>query len=207
MLFFHAWLLCQGALAMAATGTPQILVLGDSLSAGYGIDQRKAWVSLLQQRLVDEGLDYRVINISSSGETSAGGLGRLDSALTRYRPAIVIIELGANDGLRGLPLRQMRDNLQQLIERARRAGAEVLLIGMQLPPNYGPRYTRAFHDTYLQLARENEVALLPFLLDGVSEQRELMQADNLHPTAAAQPHLLDNVWAALRPLLNPREDL
>jgi len=195
---FCAWLL---AIPAAATTPPLILVMGDSLSAGHGIDQRQGWVSLLQSRLQGEGFPHRVVNASISGETTAGGLSRLKPALTRHRPAIVIIELGANDGLRALPLTQMRGNLQKMIDAAKANGARVLLIGMRLPPNYGPRYTRAFNDIYLELARKNDIAVLPFLLDGISEKRQWMQADNLHPNAAAQPGILDNIWPALRPLL------
>ncbi len=194
-------LLCAWLPALAAATAPVILVMGDSLSAGHGIDARQSWVSLLQLRLQREAFPHRVVNASISGETTAGGLSRLKPALARHRPAIVVIELGANDGLRGLPLTQMRDNLQKMIDAARQDGARVLLIGMRLPPNYGPRYTRAFQDVYLKLAKQNGIALVPFLLAGVSEKREWMQADNLHPRAEAQPGLLENVWPALLPLL------
>ena len=185
----------------AATPAPLILVVGDSLSASHGIDQRLGWVSLLQSRLQGEGFPHRVVNASISGETTAGGLRRLEPALARHRPAIVIIELGANDGLRGLPLTQMRGNLQKMIDAAKGHGARVLLIGMRLPPNYGPRYTRAFQNIYLELSERNHIAVLPFLLKGVSEKRQWMQADNLHPNAEAQPAILDNVWPVLLPLL------
>ncbi len=200
MILFCAGLFA-GPLASATTSAPVILVLGDSLSAAHGIDQRQGWVSLLQLRLQGDRFPHRVVNISISGETTAGGLSRLGPALARHRPAIVIIELGANDGLRGLPLAQMRGNLQAMIDRAKDRGARVLLIGMRLPPNYGPRYTRGFQDIYLALAKANATALVPFLLQGVSERREWMQADNLHPSAEAQPALLENVWPALLPLL------
>ena len=194
-------LCCVGIFTGTATAAPVILVMGDSLSASHGIDQQRGWVSLLAARLQREGFPYRVVNTSISGETTAGGLSRLDPALARHQPAIVIIELGANDGLRGLPLTQMRNNLQKMIVDAKNHGARVLLIGMRLPPNYGPRYTRAFQNIYLELTKENGIAVLPFLLEGVSEKREWMQPDNLHPVAAAQPKLLENVWPALLPLL------
>jgi acyl-CoA thioesterase-1 len=180
---------------------PVILVLGDSLSAGHGIDYTRGWVSLLQQRLAAQHFPQRVVNASISGETTAGGVSRLPAALASHRPAIVILELGGNDGLRGLPLARMRTNLAKLIELAKAKGARVLLLGMRLPPNYGPRYTNGFQDIYKQLAEKYHVALVPFLLQGVAEQRELMQADNIHPTAQAQPRLLDNVWPRLLPLL------
>ncbi len=178
-----------------------ILVLGDSLSASYGIDHRQGWVSLLATRLQRQGFPHRVVNASISGETTAGGRSRLGSALARQQPAIVILQLGANDGLRGLPLVQMRRNLQQMISDAKGQGAQVLLLGMRLPPNYGPRYTREFQGIYLELATENNIAVLPFLLEGVSEKRQWMQADNLHPTAEGQPKVLENVWAKLLPIL------
>ncbi len=194
-------LFCAGLFAGTATATPVILIMGDSLSASHGIDQQQGWVSLLAARLQREGFPHHVVNASISGETTAGGLSRLRPALAQHQAAIVIIELGANDGLRGLPLTQMRDNLQKMITAAKNHRARVLLIGMRLPPNYGPRYTRGFQNIYLELTRENSIAVLPFLLEGVSEKREWMQADNLHPNAAAQPRLLENVWPALLPLL------
>ena len=194
-------LFCTGLFAGTATAAPVILVMGDSLSASHGIDQHQGWVNLLALRLKREGFPHRVVNASISGETTTGGLSRFGPALVRHRPTIVIIELGANDGLRGLPLAQMRSNLQKMIVDAKNQGARVLLIGMRLPPNYGPRYTRLFQNIYLELAKENGIAVLPFLLERVSERRGWMQADNLHPTAAAQPGLLENVWPALLPLL------
>ncbi len=194
-------LFCAGLFAGTTTAAPVILVMGDSLSASHGIDQQQGWVSLLAARLQREGFPHHVVNASISGETSAGGLSRLGPALARHQTAIVIIELGANDGLRGLPLAQMRDNLQKMIATAKNRDAGILLIGMRLPPNYGPRYTRDFQNIYLKLAKENAIAVLPFLLEGVSEKRQWMQADNLHPNAAAQPRLLENVWPSLLPLL------
>ncbi|NNA07121.1 arylesterase [Pseudomonas lundensis] len=183
----------------AAAGT--ILIVGDSISAGFGLDTRLGWVSLLEQRLEREGHDDRVINASISGDTSAGGQARLPALLTEHKPDVVIVELGGNDGLRGQPPAQLQQNLAAMIDAAKTAGAKVLLLGMQLPPNYGPRYTEAFAGVYAQLADEKQIALVPFFLEGVGGHPELMQADGLHPAAAAQQRLLDNVWPALKPLL------
>ncbi|MBS5841141.1 MULTISPECIES: arylesterase [Pseudomonas] len=183
----------------AAAGT--ILIVGDSISAGFGLDTRLGWVSLLEQRLEREGHDDRVINASISGDTSAGGQARLPALLTEHKPDVVIVELGGNDGLRGQPPAQLQQNLAAMIDAAKTAGAKVLLLGMQLPPNYGPRYTKAFAGVYTQLADEKQIALVPFFLEGVGGHPELMQADGLHPAAAAQQRLLDNVWPALKPLL------
>lgn len=180
---------------------PTIVVLGDSLSAAYGIQQEQGWVAQLQTRLHQEKLEYQVINASISGETSAGGLARLPTLLDKYQPAIVILELGANDGLRGLPLANMQANLQQMIQQSISHGASALLIGIQLPPNYGPVYTKQFQSIYSILAQSNDITLLPFLLEGVAGNRALFQADGLHPVADAQPHIMENVWAALKKLL------
>ena len=183
----------------AAAGT--ILIVGDSISAGFGLDTRLGWVSLLEQRLEREGHDDRVVNASISGDTSAGGQARLPALLTEHKPDVVIVELGGNDGLRGQPPAQLQQNLAAMIDAAKTAGAKVLLLGMQLPPNYGVRYTEAFARVYTQLADEKQIALVPFFLEGVGGHPELMQADGLHPAAAGQERLLDNVWPALRPLL------
>lgn len=180
---------------------PTILVLGDSLSAGRGIDVRYGWVALLAQRLEQRHLHYKVINSSISGDTTSGALARLPAALTRDRPAIVIVELGGNDGLRGLSLTQMRDNLGAIIQLSRRHGARVLLLGVRLPPNYGPAYTAAFGQVYRTLARRYHVALVAHLLEGVAGHPELMQSDGIHPRQRAQPQLLDNVWPKLEALL------
>jgi acyl-CoA thioesterase-1 len=187
--------------AKAADERPTILVLGDSLSAGFGMAASEGWVNLLRDRLGSQGFPHRVVNASISGDTTRGGLNRLPAALDTHRPDIVILELGGNDGLRGLPLQAMRDNLDQAIALSQEAGAKVLLVGMQIPPNYGPAYTRGFAQIYTQLAERHDLPLVPFLLAGVSEERRLMQADNIHPTAAAQPRLLDNIWPRLEPLL------
>lgn len=183
--------------AQAAT----ILVWGDSLSAGYGLRPDQAWPALLQTRLAREGFPHQVVNASVSGETSAGGRSRLPAALARYRPDVLILALGANDGLRGLPPEHLADNLGAMIEAAQQAGVRVLLAGMQMPPNYGPVYTRRFAETFARVAQAHKVALLPFLLDGFAERRALFQPDGLHPTADAQPLILDNVWSRLAPLL------
>ncbi|MFK7671492.1 arylesterase [Pseudomonas lundensis] len=183
----------------AAAGT--ILIVGDSISAGFGLDTRRGWVSLLEQRLEREGHDDRVVNASISGDTSAGGQARLPALLTEHKPDVVIVELGGNDGLRGQPPAQLQQNLAAMIDAAKTAGAKVLLLGMQLPPNYGVRYTEAFARVYTQLADEKQIALVPFFLEGVGGHPELMQADGLHPAAAGQKRLLDNVWPALKPLL------
>jgi acyl-CoA thioesterase-1 len=178
-----------------------ILVLGDSLSAAYGIRLEQGWVALLAERLKQEGYGQRVINASSSGETTGGALARLPRALERHRPAVVVIELGGNDGLRGLPIDDVRANLDRLIRASRDSGAEVLLLGMRIPPNYGPQYTREFEALFGELATRHRVALVPFLLEGVALDDALMQEDGIHPTAAAQPRLLERVWPKLVPLL------
>ncbi|WP_207951637.1 GDSL-type esterase/lipase family protein [Pseudomaricurvus alcaniphilus] len=182
-------------------GLATILVLGDSLSASYGIDEQQGWVNLLRQKLSEENLEARIVNASISGETSAGGTSRLPSLLQMYQPNIVIIELGGNDGLRGYPITSMRKQLQSAITMSQANGAQVLLLGMQIPPNYGQRYATMFSNVYRELQQKNDIALVPFFLQGVAGKRELMQADDIHPTAAAQPILLANVWPALYPLL------
>ena len=189
---------CVFSPALAAPAT--IVVLGDSLSAGYGIAQSEAWPSLLQQRLRQQGANYSVVNHSISGETTAGGRSRLAAALQKDKPQILIIALGANDGLRGLPLTQMQDNLRAMIRAGRQSGARVLLVGMRLPPNYGP-YAEDFFQRFARLADSEKTAYLPFLLEPLNTRPELFQNDRLHPNAAAQPLLLDHIWPALRPLL------
>lgn len=174
---------------------------GDSLSAAYGIPRDRGWVALLEKRLAAEGYDYSVANASISGEITRGGLARIGKVLAQTRPAVVVLELGANDGLRGLPVAEMKKNLAAMIARANKAGARVLLVGMRMPPNYGPDYTEAFAAAYAELARRERVALVPFLLEGIAAQPGLFQADGMHPTEAGQPLLLDNIWPRLRPLL------
>ena len=183
----------------AAAGT--LLVVGDSISAGFGLDTRQGWVTLLQQRLNDEGFDDKVINASISGDTSAGGQARLAALLAQHKPELVVLELGGNDGLRGQPPQQLQQNLASMIDRSRAAGAKVLLLGMRLPPNYGVRYTTAFAQVYQTLATEKQVPLVPFFLEGVGGVPELMQADGIHPAQKAQKQLLENAWPAIKPLL------
>ncbi|BCB27812.1 esterase TesA [Sulfurimicrobium lacus] len=196
------WLLIYVLLFVpTAWAGPTILVFGDSLSANYGVAVESGWVSLLQQRLMQNQYKYQVVNASISGETTAGGLTRIDTALATHKPAIVIVELGANDGLRGLPLQAMRDNLDGTIRACIARRAKVLLVGMRLPPNYGTAYNERFSMIYPALANKYHTALLPFLLEGMADKRDMFQADNLHPTAAAQPIVLENVWKRLRPLL------
>lgn len=187
--------------APANVPAPKILILGDSLSAGYGIGKEQSWPALLAQRLREEAYPHQIVNISISGETTRGGLSRLDKALAEQRPAIVILALGANDGLRGLPIAQMRDNLAAMIRQSQARQARVLLVGMRLPPNYGVDYETQFAAAYAELAKQYKVALLPFLFAGFAEQRAAFQADGLHPAAASQPLMQENVWRALQPIL------
>ena len=189
------------ASSVAAAAEKTILVFGDSLSAAYGIPQARGWVALLGERLRRERPDYIVANASVSGETTAGGLARFSNSLSVKKPRIVVLELGANDGLRGLPVAEMKKNLGAMIGQAKQAGARVLLVGMKLPPNYGPEYTGDFDAAFTELAKRHRVALLPFLLEGVAENPALFQADRLHPTAQAQPEIEARVWRALEPLL------
>lgn len=187
-----------GGLAHAA---PNILVFGDSLSASYGIAANRGWVTLLGERLKRERLDYSVVNASISGETTAGGVARLGKMLEVHRPAVVLLELGANDGLRGLPVAAMKKNLAAMVAMGQKAGAKVLLVGMRLPPNYGPEYTGAFDGAFAEVAKAHKAALVPFLFEGFGEKRELFLEDRIHPNEQAQPLLLENVWKGLRPLL------
>lgn len=184
-----------------APTSPTVLVMGDSLSAGYGLAADEGWVSLAAARIAKERPAWRVVNASISGETSAGGSSRIVAEVLRVKPKVVVIELGANDGLRGLPLREMRRNLARMIGASQHVGAKVLLIGMRIPPNYGAEYTEGFEQVYLDLAKLFNVELLPFLLQPIAADRGNFQDDNLHPIAAAQPKLRDHVWSALAPLL------
>ena len=191
--------LSLGAAHAAAPKT--VLVLGDSLSAAHNIPVEAGWVHLLDQRLDKMEPKWRAVNASISGETSLSGRNRLPALLQEYRPAVLVIELGANDGLRGLPLASLRGNLEAMIEQARQHGARVLLLGIELPVNYGPQYRDGLREVYAGLAREHHAALLPFLLEGVALDPSLMQPDGLHPVAAAEPRVLHNVWRVLQPLL------
>ncbi|KRO79358.1 MAG: hypothetical protein ABR72_02460 [OM182 bacterium BACL3 MAG-120920-bin41] len=184
---------------------PKILIFGDSLSAAYGIGEDEGWVTLLAERLAQEDSELEVVNGSVSGETTTGGRARLPSLLARYNPAFVLIELGGNDGLRGLPLSLMRENLTDMIQLSQTSGATVMIAGMQIPPNYGPRYTEPFFAQYAELAEEFDLYLIPFLIDGIPQQPELMQADGIHPKAEAQSMILDNFWPVLLEALQPSD--
>ena len=200
----RAWLICAalglllwGQAALADT----LLIVGDSISAAFGLDSRQGWVALLEKRLAEQGYEHRVVNASISGDTSAGGAAWLPALLAEHRPSLVIIELGGNDGLRGQPPEQLQQNLASMIDGSRASGAEVLLLGMRLPPNYGVRYTTAFAQVFTHRAEEKQVALVPFFLEGVGGVSGMMQGDDLHPAADAQPILLENLWPTLQPLL------
>jgi len=183
--------------ASAAAGT--VLVYGDSLSAAYGISQKDGWVSLLGERLKQN--DYTVVNASISGETTSGGAARIGDALERFRPDIVVLALGGNDGLRGLPVAEMKANLTKIIRAAQARKARVLVVGMRIPPNYGRKYTEEFFQAFADVAKRQQAAYVPFLLDRIGERRELFQPDQIHPTEAAQPLMLETVWSELQPLL------
>ena len=198
-LQFFLLLVCTFFWLPAHAAQPTILVFGDSLSAAYGIPREAGWVSLLQQELQPTHAQYQVVNASISGETTTGGLRRLQQVLKQYQPRIVILELGANDGLRGAAIKDIEANLDTLIRQVQRSKAKVLLLGMRLPPNYGADYTTHFQALYTQLAQRHQTALLPFLLEGITPDQ--FQADNLHPVAAVQPHMLQNIMQALKPLL------
>ncbi|MBA1287418.1 arylesterase [Pseudomonas japonica] len=191
------WAVCMAETAGAGT----LLVLGDSISAGFGLDTSKGWVALLQQRLKEEGYADQVVNASITGDTSANGRARLEPLLAANKPDLLIVELGGNDGLRGQPPAQLQQNLTWIIDRAQQSGARVLLLGVPLPPNYGAAYINAFSRVYQQVASEKQVPLVPSLLDGVGGVAPLMQEDGIHPRAEAQPRLLENVWPSLKPLL------
>jgi acyl-CoA thioesterase-1 len=193
-----SWLLACGA----AWAAPTVLILGDSLSAAYGIPEDRGWVALLQRRLLETGHPHRVVNASVSGETSVGGLNRLPRLLAEHAPALVVLELGANDGLRGFAPQVLGDNLRAMVAASREVGAQVLLLGVRLPPNYGGAFNARFERVYATVADETGTPLVPFFLEGVAEDRALMLPDGLHPAAEAQPRLLDNVWPALAPLLD-----
>ncbi|WP_036187419.1 arylesterase [Marinimicrobium agarilyticum] len=201
--WFCLWLLLSASAFASAQTAPKILVLGDSLSAGYGIDVEDGWVELLERRLEREGFPHQVVNASVSGETTEGGLKRLPRLLEAHQPEWVILELGGNDGLRGYPVDEMRSNLEDAVALSREAGAKVLVLGIQIPPNYGRRYTDQFTAVYPALAEEKALPLVPFMLEGIATRQSLMQRDGIHPNADAQPLILDNVWPVLKPLLRP----
>ena len=205
LLLLVAWfarpVAAQTAASAPAKGARTVLVMGDSLSAAYGLAPAQGWVSLTGERIGKTKPGWRIVNASISGETTAGGAARIAAELQRHRPAVVVVALGANDGLRGLPLAQTRANLEKMIRAAQAAKAKVLLVGMRMPPNYGPEYTRGFEQNYRALAGQYKTALLPFLLEPIALDRNAYQADNLHPVASVQPKLRDHVWKALEPLL------
>ncbi len=190
-----------GWLAPLPAATKTLLVIGDSLSAAYGIDVSAGWVAQLQHRLIQNRMAYKIVNASISGDTTANGLVRLSRLLNAHHPQIVVIELGGNDGLRGLSLPEMQHNIKAMIEKAKSRGAKVLLLGVRLPPNYGKTYTERFHQVYEDIARESKVPLVPFILEGIATDRTQMQADGLHPDAQAQSKVLENVWAELQSML------
>ncbi|NUX51996.1 arylesterase [Paraburkholderia youngii] len=196
------WLPLQAHAANAPEpAKPVIVVLGDSISAEYGLPRDTGWVALMRQRLAEERIDYSVANASISGDTTSGGRARLPALMERLKPSIVIVELGANDALRGVPLSTTEANLRTIIEQAQQGHAKVVLVGMYVPPNYGPDYTQKFHGLYGQLSKEFHLPLVPFLLAGIADKPDMFQADQIHPTQQAQPLLLNNVWPAVKPLL------
>jgi acyl-CoA thioesterase-1 len=209
-LLFAFILAATAAVASAQTAAVQggsipgktILVVGDSLSAEYGIARGSGWVPLLGRRLGEQYPAYRVVNASISGDTTSGGLNRLPALLRQHHPAIVILELGSNDALRGLSLTMTQQNLTEMARQAKQAGAAVLIVGMQIPPNYGRTYTEQFRDLFAKVASTENARLVPFLMEGIATDRSLFQPDGMHPNEAGQPRLLENVWAGLKPMLN-----
>jgi len=202
---FRHWLLAAllslGAPAFAAD---TVMVFGDSLSAAYNLSIEQGWVHLVERRIEESHLRWNVVNASVSGETTAGGLRRIGEDLRRHKPSIVVIELGANDALRGQPVIGMRKNLEEIVRLVKQARAEPVLVGMMIPPNYGIDYAAQFHGMYGSLAKKQDVPLVPFLLEGIADKPDLFQADGLHPTAAAEPRVADNVWRVLKPLLEKK---
>ncbi len=199
-----SWVAANAQAATARAGAPVILVVGDSLSAEYGLRRGEGWVPLMEQRLAQQKIAATVVNASISGDTSSGGRARLGALLTRHKPTLVVIELGANDALRGLPIQSTQDNLTQMTKASQAAGAQVLIVGIQVPPNYGGDYLRRFEQMFLNVAKSTRAAIVPFLLRGVADGPDaatMFQADRIHPVAAAQPRMLDNVWPELRKLL------
>ena len=205
------WKKCATGVLLSLLALPalaqNILLVGDSISAAFGLEIRDGWARLLEQRLAEQNYPHTLVNASVSGDTTAGGLARLPALLEQVEPTLVIIELGGNDGLRALPVANMQRNLSEMVNLSRQAGAEVLLLGMRIPPNYGPRYTDAFEQVYQHVANEQGVALVPFLLEGVGGVEGMIQDDGVHPTAAAQPLLLDNAWPAIKQRLDEAESV
>jgi acyl-CoA thioesterase I len=202
--FSHWFLAALLFVAAPACAERTLMVFGDSLSAAYNLATEQGWVQVLARRIQASGLPWRVVNASLTGETTTGGLARIAEDLARHKPSVVVIELGANDALRGQPVPGMRGNLEQIVRRVKQAGAEPVLVGMMIPPNYGIDYAAQFSGMYGSLARKSGAAIVPFLLDGVADRPELFQADQLHPTAAAQERIADNVWKVLEPLLRKK---
>ena len=192
--------------AARADGSPTILIFGDSLSAGYGIDVDQSWGALLQQRLEEQGYEHRVVNASISGETTEGGVTQIDNAIQTFSPALIILELGGNDGLRGFPPTRIKGNLKAIAERAQASGADVVLLGIKIPTNYGARYTQAFEAVYPAVAEELDIQWIEFFMEGVALNEELLQEDRIHPTAEAQPILLDNAWPIIRATLDTEQN-
>ena len=186
----------------AGNGSPTVLVFGDSLSAGFGIDVDQSWTALLQSRLEKLGYEHRVVNASISGETTEGGAARIETALRNFSPDLIILELGGNDGLRGFPPERMKDNLTRIIEQSKASGASVVLLGIRIPTNYGPRYTAAFEAVYREVANELDIKWIEFFMEGVAMNDELLQADRIHPNSEAQPILLDNAWPIISATLD-----
>ena len=202
----NVWKKCAAGVLLLVLALPawaqNILLVGDSISAAFGLEIQQGWVTLLEQRLAEQDYPHAVINASVSGDTTAGGLARLPGLLQEFQPELVVIELGGNDGLRALPVSNMQQNLSAMVELAKNAGADVILLGMRIPPNYGPRYSDAFENTFVEVAEKHDIALLPFLLEGVGGVEGMMQSDGVHPTAAAQTLLLDNAWPVIRQWLD-----
>ncbi len=203
LIFSFCALLCAWSALAAATASPVILILGDSISAGYGLPADAGWPALLQRRLASERYPHTVFNASISGDTSASGRARLDALLAQHRPAITVIELGGNDGLRGGSIEAMRQNLDAMAATAQAQGSRVVLVGMRMPPNYGPAYVQRFDASFADVAKARKTALVPFLFEGFADNETMFQPDRIHPVQAAQPKLLDNVWRVLKPLLGP----
>ncbi len=199
-------MLFLAAADLPGAAAPTVLVFGDSLSAGYGLDVDQSWPALLQAKLESLGYEHRVVNASITGETSEGGARRIDAALERFDPDLVVLELGGNDGLRGFPPARLKRNLATMIERSRAAGADVVLLGIRIPSNYGPRYTRSFENVYRELAASYGLPWIEFFMDGIALDESLMQSDGIHPNAAAQPILLDNAWPAIAEALENGAD-
>jgi acyl-CoA thioesterase-1 len=195
------FLVLLAATALPAQAARTILVFGDSLSTGYGLPQRSGWVTLLEKRLASGGYEYKVVNASISGETTVGGKNRIQGVLRKHKPGILVLQLGANDGLRGARINDIRKHLSTIVAAAKQHGAKVVVVGMRLPPNYGPEYASGFQSVYADVARQHGAVLVPFLLEGFADKRQLFQHDGIHPKREAQLLMLDNVWPALQPLL------